>query len=196
MDREQVAGQAVPEPEPDPLAGFQTFWKDHYKHFFKLLMAIGATEEDAEDTIGDVVEYMMGKKSWDGLEHPKAWVRTAILHTYYSRRERERERPERESKGCHIPPDSYIDPDLNFWENWEWVTRELNRLPKTQRDVVELTLLEFKPSEIAELLGKSRDAIRQNLAHARKRLKANLGKDYRIASGSRPAPTPRKEDSP
>jgi RNA polymerase sigma factor (sigma-70 family) len=184
----------VPATGPGSLASFQTFWEDHYEYFFKSLRYIDATKEDAEDTIGDVIADMMAKKTWDTLTDPKAWTRTAVLHTYYDRRRRERMRPEREIEGFHGTPDSHIDHDLNIWEDCEWVTQMLDTLPPAQREVFEYVLFEFKPNEIAEMLGKNPDAIRQNLAHARKRLRANLAKDARTDPVSRPAPTPRKEE--
>ncbi|WP_030920728.1 RNA polymerase sigma factor [Streptosporangium amethystogenes] len=169
--------------------------KDHYRYFFKALMAIGATEEQAHETIGEVTADMMQKQSWDRLKNPKAWIRKAVRHTYYSSRQRERERPNREIKGCFVTPDSYIDHGLNVWEDEQWVKQMLDALPETQRAVAALIFDDHKHSEIAELLGRSPDAIRQNLAHARKRLKANLGKDYRIDPASRPAPAPQEEDT-
>jgi RNA polymerase sigma factor (sigma-70 family) len=58
----------------------------------------------------------------------------------------------------------------------------LSALPPAQREVFELILAELDAKEIADLLGKTPATIRQNLAHARRRLKANLGEDYQIGS--------------
>ena len=44
-------------------------------------------------------------------------------------------------------------------------------------------------SEIGDLLGKTPEAIRQNLAHARRNLRAKLGREH-------PVPDPWKEDTP
>jgi DNA-directed RNA polymerase specialized sigma24 family protein len=69
-------------------------------------------------------------------------------------------------------------------------------LPPTQRNVIELVIAELGAKEIAHLLGKSPDTVRQNLAHARKRLRANLSKGYLIDTDKRPATGPRKKDAP
>ena len=68
----------------------------------------------------------------------------------------------------------------------------LRHVPPAQREVFELVLAELDAKEIADLLGKTPATIRQNLAHARRRLKANLGEDYQID----PAKKRRKEDTP
>lgn len=71
----------------------------------------------------------------------------------------------------------------------------LSMLSPTQRTIVELIITEMDADEIADLLGKTASTIRQNLAHARKRLRANLGKDYEIDPTTYPAPVQRKEDT-
>ena len=68
----------------------------------------------------------------------------------------------------------------------------LSTLPPAQREVFELVLAELDAKEIADLLGKTPATIRQNLAHARRRLKAKLGEDYQID----PTKKQRKEEAP
>jgi RNA polymerase sigma factor (sigma-70 family) len=194
VEREAAAGQAAP--GPDPRAGFGAFWKQHYRYYLTVLMAIGATMEDAHDTISDVIVDMLMKNTWGRLTtNPRAWVRKAILHTYYD--QQKRQRLEREIEGSlTLTPGSYVDEGPNVWEDWQWVQQMLSTLPPTQRTVIELIIAESDAREIAGLLGKTPDAIRQNLAHARKRLRANLGKDYQVDPATCPAPVPRKEDTP
>jgi RNA polymerase sigma factor (sigma-70 family) len=159
-------------------------------------MAIGATMDDAHDTISDVMVDMLKKNTWGRLTaNPKAWVRKAVLHTYYDQQKRQRREREIER---HLPvtPESYVDDRPNVREDWQWVEQMLSRLPPTQRTIIELIIAESDAREIADLLGKTPDAVRQNLAHARKRLRANLGKDYQIDPATCPAPVRRKEDTP
>ena len=193
MEREEPAGQAVPAPEPNPRADFEAFWGHHYRHYLKVLMAMGATKEDAHDTIHDVIVAMLEKNTLDGLRNPKAWIRKAVLHTYYDQQRRRGRGREIER---HHTPGSYVDDDPNVWEDWQWVEQILGTLPPTQRTVIELIIAEFDAREIADLLGKTPGTIRQNLAHARKRLRANLGKDYQIGPATCPAPVLRKEETP
>jgi RNA polymerase sigma factor (sigma-70 family) len=179
VEREAADVQAVPTPGPNARADFETFWNAHYRYFLMFLMAIGATVEDAHDTVHDVVVKMLKKDTWSGLTtNPRAWVRKDVLHTYYDQQKRRRRKREIE-KSLPPPPGSYVDDGPNVWEEWQWVKQMLSTLPPAQREVVELILADLDASEIADLLGKTPAAIRQNLAHARRRLRANLGKDYR-----------------
>jgi RNA polymerase sigma-70 factor (ECF subfamily) len=193
VERAAAAGQAASAPGPKPRADFEAFWEHHYRYYLKVLMAIGATREDACDTIHDVMVDMLEKNTLDGLRNPKAWVRHAVLHTYYDQQKRQRRGREIER---HQTPESYVDDGPNVWADWQWVKQMLSTLTPTQRTILELSIAELKPREIADLLGKTPDTIRQNLAHARKRLRANLGKDYQIDPTTCPAPVPRKEDTP
>jgi RNA polymerase sigma factor (sigma-70 family) len=194
VERQAAAGQAASALGPHSRPGFEAFWEQHYRHYLTVLMALGATLEDARDTVSDVIVDMLKKNTWVRLTaNPKAWVRKAIVHTYYDQQKRQRLRRETER---HLTPGSRIDEGPNVWEEWQWVAQMLGTLPPTQRAVVELTIGELEAGEIADLLGKTPDTIRQNLAHARKRLKANLGKDYQIGPATGPAAPPRKEDTP
>lgn len=191
MEREAAA-----RPGPNPLADFEAFWNRHYRRYLTTLMAVGATMEDAYDTINDVIVDMLKKDAWARLTtNPEAWVRKAVLHTYYDQQKRQRRKREIE-RHWTLTPENYVDDGPNVWEDWQWVEQMLSTLPQTQRTIIELIIAESDAREIANLLGKTPDAIRQNLAHARKRLRANLGKDYQIDPATCPAPTPRKEDTP
>ena len=84
MEREAAAGQAASAPGPNPPADFEAFWSHHYRYYLTVLMGIGATIEDAHDTISEVIVDMLKKNMWGRLTtNPRAWVRKAVLHTYY-----------------------------------------------------------------------------------------------------------------
>lgn len=192
MDPEAVAGQAVPTPGPNTRADFAAFWNAHYRYFLMSLMAVGATVDDAHETVHDVVKDMLRKNTWGTLTtNPRAWVRKAVLHAYYDQQKQRRRKRDIEETKLPRPHESYIDDGPNVWEDCQWVEQMLSTLPPAQREVVEGILADMDTSEIADLLGKTPAAIRQNLAHARRRLRANLGNDYRIDP-----PEYRKEDSP
>jgi RNA polymerase sigma-70 factor (ECF subfamily) len=188
VEPEEAAGRAAPSSKQR--ADFEAFWDAHYRYFLMMLMAVGATLEDAEDTIQDVAVKMLNKDTWSELTtNPKAWVRKGVLHTYYDQQKKRRRARDAE-KNLPPPPGSYVDHRANVWEDWQRVKQMLSKLPPAQREVVELILAEMTTGEIADLLGKTPATIRQNLAHARKRLRKNLGQGYRID------PPPRKEDNP
>ena len=84
------------------------------------------------------------------------------------------------------------DRELNLWEDREWVVQLLKTLPSKQAEVMAMVVDDFTPSEIAELLGRSPEAVRQSLREARQRLKRALQQERageqqfgRAASSSR-----------
>lgn len=172
------------------MGDFEAFWNAHYRYFLGMLMAIDATLDDAHDAIHEVVDRMLRRHTWNTLTtNPKAWVRRAVVHTYYDQ-QRGRRRARNAAKNLPPPPESYVDHRPNVWEDWQWVKQQLCGLPPAQREVMELTLAELTTAEIADLLGKTEATVRQNLAHARKRLRENLRNHYQNDL------PPRREDNP
>lgn len=191
MEPGESAGQAVPAPGQDSRADFEVFLNGHYRYFLIAAMALGATVDEAHEAVQAAVTDMLAKDTWSRLtRNPRAWIRLAVRHAYYDQLEKRRRSTEIES--LTPPSGSYLDCSLNVWEDWQWVAQELATLPPAQREVFELVLAELDTKEIADLLGKTPATIRQNLAHARRRLKANLGQDYQID----PIKKRRKEDTP
>lgn len=171
------------------MGDFEAFWNAHYRYFLRTLMAVGATLDDAQDTIHEVVDKMLRNHTWSTLTtNPKAWVRQAVIHTYYDRQKKWR-RDAVAVKNLPPPPGSYVDHGANVWEDWQWVKQQLCVLPPAQREVMELVLIDMTTAEIAELLGKTPATIRQNLAHGRRRLSENLGSYYQTG-----LPERREED--
>jgi RNA polymerase sigma factor (sigma-70 family) len=191
---EPPAGQAESAPGPSPEVGFEAFWLERYRYHCTVLMTIGASLADAEETISYLAEDILKKNTWDTLSNPRAWVRKALLRIYIDQRKRQRRGRELEIKK-HLIPESYLDDGLNVWEDRQWVAQMLRPLSPAQRAVVELIVDGLRPWEIADLLGKTPETIRQHLAHAREKLKANLGPDYQVGSAASPTPVRRKEDT-
>ena len=179
MEPEEEAEQVESAAGPSPGGSIEDFWLDNYRYFCWVLMAAWANLDDAEDTISHLIVNMHEKRTWDGGTKPKAWFREALVHTYIDQWRRWRRGRELEIEN-YLTPEAYLDDGLNVWEDRQSVAQMLALLPPTQRTVVELVLDEMSASEIADLLGKTPEAIRQNLAHARRKLRAKLGRDYQI----------------
>jgi RNA polymerase sigma factor (sigma-70 family) len=191
VEPEEKAGQAVPAPGPDPRADLEAFLNEHYRYFLMAAMALGASVDDAHEAVQAAVADMLEKDAWSRLtRNPRAWVCKAVRHAYYDQQEKRRR--DRRIESLHPPSGSYLDGSPNVWEDWQWVAQMLSTLPPAQREVFELVLAELDAKEIADLLGKTPATIRQNLAHARRRLKAELGEDHQID----PTRKRRKEDTP
>lgn len=191
---EPAAGQAKSAPGPSPKVSFETFWFERYRYHCAVLMSVGASLAEAEDTISYLAEDILRKNKWGTLYNPKAWVPKALLRVYRDRQKRQWRGRELEIEN-HLTPGSYLDGGLNVWEDRQWVAQMLRPLSPTQRAVVGLIIDGLRPREIAYLLGKTPETIRQHLAHARKRLEANLDPDYRIGPAASPTPVRRKENT-
>lgn len=190
MEPDETAGQDGSPPGPGPQADLAAFLERHYRDFLTAAMSVGATFDDAQEAVQTALADMFKRGTWSRLtRNPHAWIRIAVRHAYYDQQKKRRRYRGIESQP---PPVSCLDDSLNSWEGWQWVQQNLSRLPPAQREVFELILLELSTQEIADLLGKTPDAVRQNLAHARRRLKANLGQDHEID----PDKPRRKEDTP
>lgn len=83
-------------------------------------------------------------------------------------------------------PDADLDPGLLVWEQREWVTLLLKSLPPAQREVLACMVDMFTPQEIAQQLGKTEAAVRQNLCAARRKLASRLGKPGAATTGEGP----------
>jgi RNA polymerase sigma factor (sigma-70 family) len=191
-DEDERTAPAEHASKPVPSAtGFAEFYCTEYRNFIRMLMAMGATLEDAQDTISEVMKEILEKGLWPGLVSPKAWTRRAILHRFYDQQERVRRRHHLEVRGVHTAPKGIDDEELHIWEDWQWVRQMLDTLPPAQRAVMEAVMAELDTATIGELLGKTDEAVRQNLCQARKKLKASLASER----ASQPVSAVRKEEA-
>jgi RNA polymerase sigma factor (sigma-70 family) len=78
----------------------------------------------------------------------------------------------------HVPhQEGTDDAQLTAWEDDQWVADVLSVLPPEQRKVMECIAGGLDREETAEVLGKSRATVRQNLRSARARLTELLNPD-------------------
>jgi len=160
---------------------FWEFFRSEYRSLLSAVMAVTASKEYAEDAIAEVIEEILVKDLWDGLRLPYFWIRRAAWRKYYDRCARERRGIELALEGGHLVVEFCDDKAFNIWEDGQWVKQMLDALPPAQRETMEHVLAEFTTAEMAEVLGKTPAAIRQNLALARRRLKPLLNDDYGLA---------------
>jgi RNA polymerase sigma factor (sigma-70 family) len=151
-------------------AAFEELFQSEYRPIIRRLMALGATLEEAQDC-ADEAFYEIYRR-WEHIERPAAYLQRAATSHFFKARQRDRERPLREAMAAEVIADH--DPaaaaDFNAWEDQEWITQMLDRLPAAQRQVLALVVSGLQPSEIGVLLGKDAATVRQNLRHARRML--------------------------
>lgn len=171
---------AAPLPEIWPAAapaGFEDFYRGSFRDLVRTAMYAGATPQEAEDAAAKTLAEMLGR--WDTIEWSLAYARTATLHNFIKDKTRGPGRVARRLiEQGHVPRrEGAEDRQLTAWEDDEWVASVLSSLPPAQREVMELIAKGLGRDEIAQALGKTREAIRQNLCVARARLIRELNPD-------------------
>jgi RNA polymerase sigma factor (sigma-70 family) len=166
-----------PPPEPDAPDGYEEFYLGSFRDLVKTAMYAGATLEEGQDAAAKALFEML--RHWDRCERSLAYARKATLHNFIKAKTRGTSRVARRlvERG-HVPHHEGVeDSELTAWEDEQWVTSVLSSLPPAQREVMELIAKGLDRDEIAEALGKTREAIRRNLCDARTRLSRELNPD-------------------
>lgn len=154
-------------------AGFEQFFRRSYRPLLRDLLSVGGHREEAEDALSAAM--VSALKNWPRIESPYAYVRTAALRHLVKGRQRGQWRIENRlvawgAVGRAATP----VPGQVIWEQQEWVKEVLESLAPAQREVLACVVDTLTPQEIAQLLGKNPDAVRQCLRAARERLKREL----------------------
>jgi RNA polymerase sigma factor (sigma-70 family) len=148
---------------------FGEFFRDAYQPLVRDVIFAGGHPDEAEDAVCAAMVDVLQR--WDTIASPRAYARRAAVNNMIKSRQRGLQRiSERLIQRGDVPPEGEEDPALLVWEQQEWVTLLLKSLPEAQRQVLACLVDTFTPQEIAQLLGKTEAAVRQNLRAARKRL--------------------------
>ena len=133
-------------------------------------ISLGADPHRAADVAQSAFAEAFG--AWEGIQYPRAWLRRVAGRLYYR---------------CLDNYETLVEavPDrqgplsagsmAEFRDEARAVLAALADLPPKQRQVMAWSIDGFSPAEIAGELGTDPAAVRQNLAKARKHLKAQLG---------------------
>jgi len=173
-----------PRTEPPSRPAFEDFFRDAYQSLVRDVIFAGGHPDEAEDCVSAAMLEVL--KRWEEIENPRAYARRAAVNHMIKNRQRGLQRiTERLIERGDVPPESDLDPGLLVWEQQEWVTLLLKSLSPAQRQVLACIVDTFTPQEIAQLLGKTEEAVRQNLCAARKRLSRRLDETGKHEPGRR-----------
>lgn len=152
---------------------FEELFRDAYPALLRDAIFAGGNAHEAEDAVSAALEEVF--RRWDQIENPRAYARKATISILIKNKERGQQRiRERIIQRGDYPAGRDTDPGLTVWEEQEWVMQLLESLPPAQREVLACMVDMFPRKEIAELLGKTDAAVRQNLFAARKGLLSYL----------------------
>jgi RNA polymerase sigma factor (sigma-70 family) len=174
-------------PRESALPDFVDFFQQAYRAVIQTMLYTGATYHEAEEAVAAGMEEVF--RRWDKIKSPLAYARRAALTSYLKEKERGPDRVRHRMAGhAEARQEGPQDAELTIWEDRQWVVQILSSLPPAQRDVMAFITDGFTPGEIATMLGKTPEAVRQNLHAARARLTLEL---HGLPQGSRrTAPPP------
>lgn len=168
-DNDAAAQPGSARQQSAPPSGFAGFFRSTYRQVVQTVIYAGATEIEADEAAAAAMEEVL--RRWDQICLPRAYARKAAVSHFLKEKERGNNRIRHRLAGlAEARRDGVLDPGLTVWEDSQWVEQLLNSLPAAQREVMKFIVVGFAPSEVAVLLGKTPEAVRQNLKAARSRL--------------------------
>src|SRR2546429_8267796 len=104
-------------------AGVELFSRRHYRQLMKVVMAAGATPDEAYEAVDQTMEELV--RRWHKIEYPSAYARRAVMTNFIKRRKRDREGLTHMIQGGHVCPEADDSREMNVWEDDQWVTQLL-----------------------------------------------------------------------
>ena len=146
---------------------------------FRVAHSVLRSRAEAEDVVQDVfVRVLEHRRSLTTVLDMRVWLVRIAWNLAIDRRRRIR--PEQFDEGFAeslVGRDLPADEALNEAQRLRAVLRELERLPRAEREVLLLSAVdELGTAEMAEVLGRSESAVRALLFRARTRLRERLEK--------------------
>jgi RNA polymerase sigma-70 factor (ECF subfamily) len=144
---------------------------------FRIAHSVLRSRAEAEDVVQDTfVRVLEHRRSLSAVRDMRVWLIRIAWNLAIDRRRRLR--PEQFDEGFAeslVARNLQADEALHEARRMRLVLRELERLPKTERNVLLLSVNdELGTAEMAEVLGRSESAVRALLFRARTRLRERL----------------------
>ena len=162
-------------PETDLAALVETY----SSLLFRVAHSVLRSRAEAEDVVQDVfVRVLEHHRSLSAIRDMRVWLVRVAWNLAIDRRRRIR--PEQFDEGFAeslVARNLPADEALHEAQRLRAVLRELERLPRAEREVLLLSVVdELETSEMAEVLRRSESAVRALLFRARTRLRERLEK--------------------
>ncbi|MFG2864247.1 sigma-70 family RNA polymerase sigma factor [Streptomyces sioyaensis] len=143
---------------------FSAFYRATVRTLIGFLANQGASLADAADIAQSSM--LSAYQRWGDIEHPRAWIFTVA-----SRALVRKVADVREDLVEEVPEPTSLVPRPDAVAEWECeheALRIVRSLPARQRQILAWTCSGFTPSEIAEQLGMTSEAVRASLKKARR----------------------------
>jgi RNA polymerase sigma factor (sigma-70 family) len=142
-----------------------------------MLIAVGALPDVAEEAVAAAFLDLL--RNWDTVRNPGAWLRAAAKSHFYKIRNIQRRECELDGE-CSQVADPSAEAALSDFENDQWIGQVMQLLTPTAREIFEPILRGSSRAEVAAILRKTQNTVRQGLHSARGQVKKILGPDYTI----------------
>jgi len=144
---------------------------------FRVAHSVLRSQAEAEDVVQDVfVRVLQHRNALTGVREMRVWLVRIAWNLALDRRRRVK--PEQFDEGFAdglVARDLPADEALEEARRMRTVLREMERLPKMERQVLLLSAVEeLGTAEMAEVLGRSESAVRALMFRARTRLRERL----------------------
>lgn len=165
-------GKCRDRPRSDPRA-FDRFYREWHPFCLETALLLGAREEEVPDLVQDVFVGLLRRGGWEEVEHPRPFLRQAILWEIQRRRApAAAEVPLTEELAENIPSKQPSPVELAARREEQRLLRAcLERLPDRSGAVMQLHLEGLTHAEVGRCLGISRSAVEKQVARGRKRLR-------------------------
>jgi len=156
--------------DPVATAEFSAFYKRSVPRLMAFLRWQGASVTDAADCVQEAMTQAYVR--WATIRDPHAWCRR-VASRLYAHRLANLEEPVADTDTAGSPLLA-ANTDWDAFEQRHEILRVLERLPLRQRQVMTWTYDGCTPTEIAETLTMTPEAVRSSLKKARTNLKMFL----------------------
>jgi RNA polymerase sigma factor (sigma-70 family) len=165
--------------DPGPgLAGFEAFFRDHYRPVVRLAQNVLGDSQAAQDVAQDV--FLAAYRRFPGdYEQAAGWVRVAAVHTALNVLRGERRRDRRQRLVPEPGPPSSAEETVIVREARAEVRRVLARLPRRSAAVLVMRHGGMSYAEIADALGVKVGHVGTLLRRAESALRKELDRETR-----------------
>ena len=151
--------------------------ESHSALLFRVVHSVLRNQAEAEDVVQDAfVRVLEHRQRLPEVREMRVWLVRIAWNLALDRRRRIR--PEQFDEGFAeglVSRELPADEAMNEARRMKAVLREMERLPRAERDVLTLAAIEeLGTAEMAEVLGRSESAVRALLFRARTRLRERL----------------------
>ena len=157
------------QPTAPLVESFEAFYAREYRPVVALAYALTGDSAEAEDLAQEA--FIAAYRSWDSIDHPARWVRSAISNKAMSWWRRSYS-AKRATKLMYQPDQGIVELPADSNDFW----RQVRELPRRQAQVIALYYLDDQSTEeVAVTLGCATSTVRIHLTRGRRALAAQLG---------------------